>query len=274
MYTECSQFTGIIKNVESVRSPHMFLLSTLYPTFYCGSGRTKVRPFLFFMRISRTDRKRAFCLRGTTGRWRTRSARPYGVSTADRHGRPAGRRCARGSRAEMRPTRPPCGQEGVLPPLLSITPAVGCSRVAATANKFVHILWKNLICDNVAAVQLCAWPGRRGCCRCKACACCLHEGDAPAGCRYAGAHVVRQHTEEDGCNLARVLCWRALRALLGWQPTFAYPLGRPGGDAKAPLTFTREARPEGNGVDWQEGENRRCSPSCPQRGRAGHIPAS
>ena len=23
----------------------------------------------------------------------------------------------------------------------------------ATANKFVHILWKNLICDNVAAVS-------------------------------------------------------------------------------------------------------------------------
>ena len=172
-----------------------------------------------------------------------------------------------GLRGRLAGKRGPC-------PLLSITPAMGRSRVPATANKFVHILWKNLICDNVAAVQLCAWPGRRGCCRCKACACCLHEGDAPAGCRYAGAHVVRQHTEEDGCNLARVLCWRALRALLGWQPTFAYPLGRPGGDAKAPLTFTREARPEGNGVDWQEGENRRCSPSCPQRGRAGHIPAS
>ena len=36
------------KPVESVRSPHMFLLSTLYPTFYCGSGRANVRPFLFF----------------------------------------------------------------------------------------------------------------------------------------------------------------------------------------------------------------------------------
>ena len=40
------------KPVESVRSPHMFLLSTLYPTFYCGSGRTKVRPFLFFVRMA------------------------------------------------------------------------------------------------------------------------------------------------------------------------------------------------------------------------------
>ncbi len=47
MYTECSHFPYIIITVESVRSPHMFLLSTLYPTFYCGNGRTKVRPFLF-----------------------------------------------------------------------------------------------------------------------------------------------------------------------------------------------------------------------------------
>lgn len=48
MYTECSQFPIMIISVESVRSPHMFLLSTLYPTFYCGSSRTKVRLFLFF----------------------------------------------------------------------------------------------------------------------------------------------------------------------------------------------------------------------------------
>ena len=47
-----------------------------------------------------------------------------------------------------------------------------------------------------------------------------------------------------------------------------------GGSRKASLTLARAARPEGNGVDWQEGENRRCSPSCPQCGRAGHIPAS
>ena len=46
-----------------------------------------------------------------------------------------------------------------------------------------------------------------------------------------------------------------------------------GGNRKVSLTFTRAARPEGNGVDWQEGENRRCSPSCPQCGRAGRVPA-
>ena len=37
--------------------------------------------------------------------------------------------------------------------------------------------------------------------------------------------------------------------------------------------FTRAARPEGKGVDSQEGENRRCSPSCAQCGRAGRNPA-
>ena len=47
-------------------------------------------------------------------------------------------------------------EEGALRPLLRITPAGGCSRMPATANKFVHILWKNLICDNVAAARFCA----------------------------------------------------------------------------------------------------------------------
>ena len=42
-----------------------------------------------------------------------------------------------------------------------------------------------------------------------------------------------------------------------------------GGSRKASLTLARAARPKGNGVDSQEGENRRCSPSCAQCGRAG-----
>ena len=50
------------------------------------------------------------------------------------------------------PLRAAGAQEGALCPLLRITPAGGCLRMPATANKFVHILWKNLICDNVAAV--------------------------------------------------------------------------------------------------------------------------
>ena len=42
-------------------------------------------------------------------------------------------------------------QEGALRPLLRITPAgevCGCPRLQ---TNFIHILWKNLICDNVAA---------------------------------------------------------------------------------------------------------------------------
>ena len=77
-------------------------------------------------------------------------------------------------------------EEGALRPLLRITPAGGCSRVPATANKFVHMLWKNLICDNVAAAQFCARPRGRGCWRCEACAHRFHKGDAPAEC-CAGA---------------------------------------------------------------------------------------
>ncbi len=38
--------------------------------------------------------------------------------------------------------------------------------------------------------------------------------------------------------------------------------------------FTRAARPEGKGVDSQEGENRRCSPSCAPAARSGFVPAA
>ena len=62
------------------------------------------------------------------------------------------------------------------------------------------------------------------------------------------------------------------RTILGWQPIPCLLQWQMGGRGKASLTFARAARPEGNGVDWQEGENHRCSPSCPQCGRAGHIP--
>ena len=67
----------------------------------------------------------------------------------------------------------------------------------------------------------------------------------------------------------------------GWNPTFAYPLGRPGGNRKVPLTFTRAARPylrqqmpqifgqtlkrllppKGKGVIRKRGETS-CLPSC------------
>ena len=65
------------------------------------------------------------------------------------------------------------------------------------------------------------------------------------------------------------------RALpLGWQPIPCLSQQQLGGRRKALLTLARAARPKGNGVDWQEGENRRCFPSCPRGGRASRIPAS
>ena len=70
---------------------------------------------------------------------------------------------------------------GTSPPLAN-HPRRGCWRVPATANKFVHILWKNLICDNVAEARFYARPRGRECWRCEALACCFREGDAPAGC--------------------------------------------------------------------------------------------
>ena len=173
MYTECSQFQFIIINVESVRSPHMFLLSTLYPTFYCVSGRTKVRPFLFF------------CAHGAQAgiEWFV----PVGARSA-RSGfaLKGGGESTRASRAGMRPARPPRAQEGALRPLLRITPAGGCSRMPATANKFVHILWKNLFAITSRRISFAPAPGVGGW-RCMAYAYCSREGDAPAGCR-AGAH--------------------------------------------------------------------------------------
>ena len=50
-------------------------------------------------------------------------------------------------------------EEGALRPLLRITPAGRRSWLPATANKFVHILWKNLICDNVARFGFAPDPG-------------------------------------------------------------------------------------------------------------------
>ena len=165
-------------------------------------------------------------------------------------------------------------QEGALRPLLRITPAGGCSRVPATANKFVHMLWKNLICDNVAAVGFFACPRGRGCWRCETCAYRFHEGDAPAGCRYAGAQCAPLRVTDavfsapgSWLRMARrvvapydVAAVNGTRTVLGWQPIPCLSQWQPGGNRKALLTLARAARPEGKGVDSQEGENRQVVP--------------
>ncbi len=119
---------------------------------------------------------------------------------------------------------------GGLNPLLWVTPAGGCPRLPATANKFVHILWKNLFAITSRRFCLAPDPGGGGA---------VDVWLAPAVCIKA--------TLRPGAGM------RAREArLLGQQPTFAYPLGRPGGNTKASLTFARAARPEGRGGDSQE----------------------
>ena len=80
-----------------------------------------------------------------------------------------------------------CGSRrgGTSPPLAN-HPRRGCSRMPATANKFVHILWKNLFAITSRRISFAPAPGVGGW-RCMAYAYCSREGDAPAGCR-AGAH--------------------------------------------------------------------------------------
>ena len=157
-------------------------------------------------------------------------------------------------------------EEGALRPLLRITPAGGCSRVPATANKFVHMLWKNLICDNVAAVGFFACPRGRGCWRCETCAYRFHEGDAPAGCRYAGAQCAPLRVTDavfsapgSWLRMARrvvapydVAAVNGTRTVLGWQPIPCLSQWQTGGRGKASLTLARAARPEGRGGDSQE----------------------
>ena len=74
---------------------------------------------------------------------------------------------------------------GASPPLAN-HPRRGCSRMPATANKFVHILWKNLFAITSRRISFAPAPGVGGW-RCMAYAYCSREGDAPARCR-AGAH--------------------------------------------------------------------------------------
>ena len=61
-------------------------------------------------------------------------------------------------------------------------------------------------------------------------------------------------------TLARLGFGRAVRAPLGQQPTFAYPLRRLGGNQKVLLIFTRAARPEGKRVIDKREKTAGCLP--------------
>ena len=118
-------------------------------------------------------------------------------------------------------------QEGALRPLLRITPRRGCSRMPATANKFVHILWKNLFAITSRRISFAPAPGVGGW-RCMAYAYCSREGDAPAGCR-AGAHCAPLQGIVDGVPILG--CFRVATnplpvvMAIGWQTegvTYSY----------------------------------------------------
>ena len=122
------------------------------------------------------------------------------------------------------------GQEGVLTPSCGSPPpgdVCGCPR---PQTNFIHILWKNLFAITSRRFCLAPDPGGGGA---------VDVWLAPAVCIKA--------TLRPGAGM------RAREArLLGQQPAFAYPLGQPGGNTKASLTFARAARPEGRGGDSQE----------------------
>ncbi len=150
---------------------------------------------------------------------------------------------------------------GTSPPLAN-HPRRGCTRLPATANKFVHILWKNLICDNVASARFCARPRGRGCWRCKVCAHCFREGDAPAGCQVRRAEVV-----------AQAILARRVVAPYGVESLLLTLIWKWAAAGKRHLPLRAQRALKGKGLIRKRGKTARLSPSCAQCGRAGHIPA-
>ena len=93
-------------------------------------------------------------------------------------------------------------------------------------------------------------------------------------CRFLAAAQLRGQGKRNCCH---TISGRALRApterdaaALPWGDNFPSCCFQKMGGGNLDVThLARGARPKRKGVDWQEGENRRCSPSCPQCGRAG-----
>ena len=151
---------------------------------------------------------------------------------------------------------------GTSPPLAN-HPRRGCSRLPATANKFVHILWKNLICDNVAADRFCALPRGRGTVDVRSANVVLVKATLRPGAvraRNARPYEVARRGRRAlrNCTAIHLLAPYGVgavndtRTILGWQPIPCLLQWQPGGSWKASLTLARAARPEGKGGDSQE----------------------
>ena len=128
------------------------------------------------------------------------------------------------------PTRRGRARGGLAPSCQSPPPGEvrGCPR---PQTNFVHILWKNLICDNVAVISFA--PDL--------------EGGGAGDVRFMLTVSVKA-TLRPGAVRARGV----RRTPLGWQPIPCLPQWQLGGRRKASLTFTRAARPEGGVGDSQE----------------------
>ena len=170
---------------------------------------------------------------------------------------------------------------GASPPLAN-HPRRGCSRLPATANKFVHILWKNLICDNVAAVRFAPDLGGGGADDARLTLTVSMKATLRPGANFGApglwSRVARRGRRAlRNCTAIHLLAPYGVgavndtRTILGWQPIPCLLQWQPGGRGKASLTFARAARPEGRGGDSQEAGGTSGSPSsCAQCGRAGH----
>ena len=120
---------------------------------------------------------------------------------------------------------------GGLNPLLWVTPAGGCPRLPATANKFVHILWKNLFAMTSRRLGFAPDPGGGG-----------------AGDVRPSPVVSVKATLRPGTGMRA----RNARPPRGVAEILLTVSPKMGGRGNAGLTLARAARPEGRGGDSQE----------------------
>ena len=136
-------------------------------------------------------------------------------------------------------------QEGALRPLLRITPAGDVRGCPRPQTNFIHILWENLFAITSRRLGFALDPGGGGAGDVRPSPVVSVKATLRPGAQL-GAHVDRQHAEEDGCNLSSTgdAIGRAMRAPTGWRAE-SWP--RPASLAAArQFTFSRPTKLHGN----------------------------